>query len=54
MPYTPASPLHTSATVRPVLASSSARRQRSTSCFMGVVTISRPGYCGAISSTYTL
>ena len=36
MPYTPASPLHTMATVRPAAAVSSAQRQRSSSRVMGV------------------
>ena len=36
MPYTPASPLHTSATVRPLWAVSSAQRQRSSSLVMPV------------------
>ena len=54
MPYTPASPLHTSATVRPAAAVSSAQRQRSSSRVMGVTYVSLPGYRCFTKSTYTV
>ena len=52
MPYTPASPLHTSATASPLFARESARRHRSTSCIIGVARCAASGTAASASSTY--
>ena len=50
MPYTPASPEQTIATVLPSAAVLSARRTRSTSCRIGVVSTGLSGTCALMRS----